>query len=249
MSEKKIELILDLHGSERDTSEGYEWTAGADALILDPCRCGVEEFQQMPVDKAVVVAGDPEKNLDWLQTDFCRWVGDGGLDNLARIRDRWPEQEWIPRLTVYRPEVSYRFSGQSLGEGFSFYMPDTSAINGCRVVDGDAPLAEEVTRAVTLGFSTLWLHSGDADSKAMGLDIEMLDKVQGGPLDIWISGGVASSEHLRNLAKTDGAAAVVVNERLVRETGIDPLLQALAPEVVIPEAVPVHFEPSPAKTG
>ena len=249
MSDKKIELFLDLLGPERDAGEGYEWMAGVDGLVVDPCRCGVERFQQMPVNKAVVVAGDPEKNLDWRQTDFCRWVGDGGLDNIARLRDRWPELEWIPRLTVYRPKVSYRFSGQSLGEGFSFYMPDTAAINGCRVVDGDAPLAEEVTRAVTLGFSTLWLHSGEADSRATGLDLEMLDKVHGGPLDIWISGGAANSEHLRNLAKTNGAAAVVVNKRLVRETGIDPLIEALAPEAEIPETVPIHFDRSPVSTG
>lgn len=249
MSDKKIELFLELLGSEEQATDGYEWMSGANALVLHPDRCGVERFQQMPVDNAVVVSGDPEKDRDWQQIDSCRWVRDDGLEQVARLRDRWPEQEWIPRLSVYSPEVSYRFSGQAIGEGFSFYMPDTAAINGWRVVDGDIPLDEQVTRAVTLGFSTLWLHSDGADSRAKGLDLEMLDKVRGGPLDIWISGGAANSDHLRNLARTEGAAAVVVNERLVRDKGIDPLLQALAPEVRVPEAVPIHFDPPPASTG
>lgn len=249
MSEKKIELFLELHGSESEETDGYEWLSGANGLVVQPGRCGVEQFQQIPVDNAVVVAGDPEKDHGWLQIDSCCWVRDEGLEQVAKLRDRWPEQEWIPRLTIYRPEVSYRFSGQSIGEGFSFYMPDTGAIYGWRVVDGDTPLIDAVTRVVTLGFSTLWLHSEEADSRAMGLELEMLDKVSGGPLDIWISGGAASSEHLRNLAKMDGAAAVIVNERLAREAGIDQLQQALTPETTIPDAVPIHFDQSQANTG
>ncbi|WP_275096871.1 hypothetical protein [Sedimenticola hydrogenitrophicus] len=97
---------------------------------------------------------------------------------------------WEPQLTVFKAAASYRFAGPAIGEGFSSYMPDTVAIQGWRVTDADCSLAEAITRASELGFASLWFHSKQAESRGKGLDLEMLDKARGGPLDIWISGSV-----------------------------------------------------------
>lgn len=247
---KRIKLFVQHQQSFTETiTEEFEWMAGADALVIDPCHCGVKQFQQMPVKSAVILAGDPERDLNWYEDKSCEWVRDDGLEQVARLRDRWPELNWVPHLTVYRPQISYRFSGQAIGEGFSFYIPDTAAIKGWRVTDGDVLLTEAITMATSLGFSSLWLHSEEAESRAKGLDLEMLHKAHGSALDIWISGGVSDQNHLRNLTKAGGASAVVVSEKLAQETGIDSLLQNLVAEIPVPEAVPVHFEPRPSSAG
>ena len=227
--------------------EETQWMTGADALVIDTCHCDVDTFHQLPVDNAVICSVDPERDLKWQQDKLSHWVCDDGLEQAARLRDRWQELSWVPRLTVYRPQTSYGFSGPAPGEGFSFYMPDTSTIKGWRVTDGDVLLADAIARATDLGFSTLWLHSAEAETRARGLELEVLDKTRSGPLDIWISGGVSEQDHLQNLTKVGGASAVVVSEKLAREVTVDTLLDALEPVVPVSEEVPVHCVQCPSQ--
>lgn len=247
MSEKINLFVKYQHASERVVAEESEWMTGADALVIDPCRCDVDKFHQLPVDNAVIYSVDPERDSRWHENDLNQWVCDDGLEQAAGLRDRWQELNWVPQLTVYRPQTRYGFSGRTPGEGFSFYMPDTSTIKGWRVTDGDMLLAEAITRAAALGFSTLWLHSDEAETRARGLELEILDKTRGRSLDVWISGGVSEHNHLHNLTKVGGASAVVVSEKLAREISVENLSHALEPEVPVSEEVTVNFVQCPSQ--
>ncbi|MCW8907876.1 MAG: hypothetical protein OQL28_11555 [Sedimenticola sp.] len=228
--------------------ETHAWMAGADALVMNPCACTPEQFADLPVEMALLLGGDPERDAGWLKNGHCYWVCTEGLEATARLRERWPDLHWVPQLAVFKPETSYRFSGPAVGEGFSFYMPDTAAIQGWRVSDGDVLLSEAVTRTAELGFDTLWLHSEAAESRGKGLDLEVLDKVRGGPLSIWLSGGVSELKYLQNLARTGGASAVVVGEDLARESGMERLRQALIPRVPL-QQVPIRVGQGDASAG
>lgn len=244
----KINLFVNYQLTSADApAEETEWMSRADALIIDPCRCDIDVFHQLPVDHAVIYSAYPERDLRWHENNLNQWVCDDGLEQTARLRDRWQELDWVPHLTVYSPQTRYGFSGPALGEGFSFYMPDTSTIKGWRVSDEDMLLSEAVTRAATLGFSTLWLHSAEAESKARGLELEMLDKTRGGSQDIWISGGVSEYNHLQNLAKVGGASAVVISEKLAREISVENLSHALEPVFPDYEEVAVHCVECPSQ--
>ncbi|MCW8981664.1 MAG: hypothetical protein OQJ83_09780 [Altibacter sp.] len=235
-------------GAQDQQKEKLACLAGADALVIDPCNCTSEQYLELPVENTLLLNGDPQRDSDWLGSDLCHWICTKGLNETSRLRDQWPQLNWVPQLTVYKPSISYRFSGPAIGEGFSFYIPDTAAIKGWQVTDGDVSLTEAITQATELGFNTLWLHSQEAELQGKGLALEMLEKTHGGPLAIWISGGVTELKHLSNLARVDGAAAVVVNEELARETGMEALQQALVTENRIQE-VPVHFIPKEAQTS
>lgn len=114
--------------------------------------------------------------------------------------------------------------------------------------DGDVLLSEAVTRAAELGFDSLWLHSEAAEARAKGLDLEVLDKVRGGPLSIWLSGGASKLKYLQNLARAGGASAVVVGEALARESGMERLKQALIPHVPL-QQVPIRIGRGDAPAG
>lgn len=247
MSEKINLFVKYQHAAVNALAEETEWMSGADALVIDPCHCDFDEFHHLPVDNAVIYSAVPERDLSWHENNLNQWVCDDGLEQTARLRDRWPELKWVPQLTVYRPQTRYGFSGPALGEGFSFYMPDTSTIKGWRVSDEDMLLVEAVSRATALGFSSLWLHSAEAESKARGLELEMLDKTRGESLDIWISGGVSEQNHLHNLSKVGGASAVVVSEKLARENSVENLSHALEPVVPVAEVVPVTCVQCPSQ--
>ncbi|MCU7919055.1 MAG: hypothetical protein KZQ95_11940 [Candidatus Thiodiazotropha sp. (ex Epidulcina cf. delphinae)] len=221
---EKTELFV-THGQSSATGEegASEWMRGADAVVLDPCHCSIEAFRQMPVEHAVISAGDPERDRIWLEERACQWVSNEGLEAVAKLRDRWPELDWVPKLSLYRPQTNYCFPGPANGEGFSFYTPDTASLRAWRLSNEDISLTEAMALALAMGFPCLWLHSETAEFDAKGLDLEMLDKVRGTPLDIWISGGVSDRRHLHNLVKTGGASAVVVSEKFAREAGVDLL--------------------------
>ncbi len=236
MSEK-TSLFVQYKSESWDQQDGADCLVGADALIIDPRGCTAKQYMQLPVDNTLLVDGDPQRHSDWLDSDH--WICTGGLVETVRLRDRWPELNWVPQLTVYKPSIGYRFSGPAIGEGFSFYIPDTAAIKGWQVTDGGDSLTEAITRATELGFDALWLHSQEAELRGDGLELEVLERVSGGPLAIWISGGVTELKHLHNLARVGGAVAVVVNEPFAREAGLEPLRQALITENPLQE-VPLH---------
>jgi hypothetical protein len=228
--------------------EDLAWMEGADALVIDPCRCSHSQFASLPVDTAVLLNGDPARDAPW-QESASHWVCDQGLETVARLRDLHPALGWTPRLSVSRAHVSYRFSGPAIGEGFSFYMPDTSSIKGWRVGGSDLTLAETLIRATELGFAELWLHSPDAASRNRGLELDLLDKTSDCACAIWLSGGVAGTGHLQNLARVGGATAVVVDETLAQECSLTALQEALLPETPVPEAIPVTFTSRESEMG
>jgi hypothetical protein len=230
------------------TAEACAWMEGADGLLIDPGRCTPEAFACMPVASALLTGGDPQRDAPW-RAIAGHWIGERGLEETARLRDLYPELCWIPRLNVTRAPVGYRFSGPAIGEGFSFYMPDTSAIKTWRVTDSDLSLHENLARAAALGFEALWLHSPDAADRGRGLDLELLDTPGAGALSIWLSGGVCGSGHLRNLARVGGACAVVVDEAVARQASLAELRESLAPQTPMPEAVPVTFSSREAESG
>ena len=241
---ENIKLFIDFRQEETVgiSPETFAWLEGADALVIDPRRCTFHEFEHMPVEDAAIINGDPERDASWREV-AGHWVDDQGLESAARLRDLYPSLSWIPKLNLFRAQVSYRFSGPAIGEGFSFYIPDTAAIHGWRVDGADLTFREILTRATELGFSALWLHSPEAASRGVGLDLDLLEKARGGPLEIWLSGGVTEARHLQNLSRAGGAAAVSVDAALARRLSMQALRMALAPEPSVrPEAVPVHFD-------
>ncbi len=244
----KIKLFLEWSEQGVDGADDIAWMEGVDALVIDPRRCDPAQFERTGVERAVLRNGDPVRDDCWLERPAW-WVLDGELEQMARYRDDYPELDWIPCLEVSRARVSYRFSGPASGEGFSFYMPDTAAVRGWRIDAAEESLDEVYARAIELGFPAVWLHSSEAEARGSGLELDILDKLRGGPLEVWLSGGATEPKHLRNMARSGGAAAVVVNERLLRGCPLNVLQEALLGEEPVPEAVPVHFERRFAPTG
>ncbi len=244
----EIQLFLRWPEQGDDVSGDMNWLQGVDALVIDPSRCDQTQFEHAGVEKAVIRNGDPARDACWTERSAW-WVADDGLEQVARRRDECPELNWIPHISVSRARVSYRFSGPAVGEGFSFYIPDTAAIKGWRVDGTEYSLHEAVIRATELGFAALWLDSPEAEARGDGLELDLLDKVRGGPVDVWLSGGASEPRHLNNLARIGGATAVVIDERLVRSSSVAALREAIIVQAPVPEAVPLHFEGQPTQAG
>lgn len=243
---KVIKLYLDLRQSMKDfDSQDMAWTEGADALVIDPCECAPEQFEAVPV---AICNGEPERDAPWRER-AGHWVCEGDLEAAARLQDNYPALHWVPRLSVFRSQVSYRFSGPAIGEGFSFYMPDTSAIKEWRVSGSERSLRQNLARAIALGFDQLWLHSPDAASRGKGLDLDLLDITQEGPWAIWLSGGVSGSGHLRSLQRVGGASTVVVETALARQYSMATLREALSAKTPSSQAVPAPNLPREAELG
>ena len=217
--------------------DDLSWMEGADGLVVEQDQCEFDRLNDLTVPGLVLRDADPEVWVELQQNKQCVWSSTSGLEATASLRDRWKDLHWMPVLSVYRPSLSYRFSGKAEGEGFSFYIPDTSVIRCWRVTDGEQPLIDAVEHARQLGFDSLWLHSLDAAEAGRGLELEMLDRTESSGLDIWLSGGATESRHLSNLARVGGAAAVVIDHNLAQLSSALELCDCLAPltEPVIPE--------------
>ncbi len=234
-------FLVEHDPTTRTSREGEVWEE-ADGLVVEAANC--PDPRELPSDPAVaLLCGDPTSCTPWCEREGVTWVGTDGLERTARLRDAWPDQRWLPRLAVYKPVLSFRFSAEFDGEGFKFYRPDTAAIRGYRVTEGDAELRAAQERAKELGFETVWLHALDAELHGFGLDLELLERARGGwHGDLWISGGAAAPQHLANLVREGGAAAVVVSEAVVNRWGGAALRDALEPHAQAqPDAVPLRF--------
>jgi hypothetical protein len=212
-----------------DNEKAFEGLAGAHGLVLDPLAIDPDDADRLPAPVRVLRPTNPEDPGAWREQEGLTWASDGGLAGTARLRDAWPDLDWVPRLTVFKPTVRYHLSNAFPGEGFKVYMPDTSAIRGYRMIDDETGLAAALARAAELGFHTLWLHALDAEEKGMGLDLELLEQARThSRARLWLSGGAAHPRHLANLAAEGGTAAVVVGAGLAQQCGCEPLLTALA---------------------
>jgi hypothetical protein len=237
------ELFLELDG---DLPQGVEPgdLAALSGLVVDG-RC-LTPRQCRPLPSSVMALTGGSAVLDeWREQQDVLRVVDGGLDACAWLRDERPEYQWLPRLVVCRSQAVYRMV-DSPGEGFRFYTPDTSAIRGYQVTDGDRPLAVALKRARELGFQKIWLHAQDAAQRGDGLDLDLLDKARQQFDDgLWISGGATRLRHLENLSRDGGVSVLVIDNGLLAQANAEVLTAALAPPP--PPEIPIQFAPQPAK--
>ena len=239
----RTKLYVEFPPAGPDDHSGEASLATADGLVINVARCATPEAVNTEAPPTALICSDPERHAAWRSLQGLVWVCAGGLEQAARLRDEWPEQLWLPRLTVYKPSVIYRFSNEFDGEGFKFYRPDTGAIRGYRVTDGDVPLKVALDRAKELAFEKLWLYAADAEILASGLDLEMLERAradwQG---ELWLSGGAADPRHLANLVREGGVAAVVVPAMVANRCGCATLQAALEPSrPPTPAESPIRF--------
>lgn len=228
-------VLLDQPPADEADVQRLDGIAGlvVDGRRMRPCDC-----QVLPTPVSALL-GTQDVLAEWSEEPSPLRIVDGGLETCARLRDERPDLAWLPRLTVYKPEVVYRMSDYP-GEGFRFYAPDTSAIRGYRVDDGDRTLQEALAQAETLGFSELWLHARDAAREQSGLDLDLLDRARRHFGDsIWLSGGATTPQHLTNLAREGGTKAVVIDAGLLAAGGAAALTTSLMPPS--PPEQPIHF--------
>ncbi|MEA3276017.1 MAG: hypothetical protein U9Q81_12135 [Pseudomonadota bacterium] len=235
------ELFLELSRPVSDelTPEGL---AGFSGLVVDGTCVGPAQCRHLQVPVIALTGGERDEPADWCGESDPMRVVDGGLDACARLRDASPELSWTPRLIAYRPEVRYQMSTSHGQAGFKFYAPDTAAIRGYRVSDGDLPLYASLQRARELGFGTLWLHAQHAAEQGRGLDLDLLERAKRVFHDgLWLSGGATGLRHLRNLTRAGGVPVLVVEPGLLAEADGQVMADALAPPP--PPEAPIHFEP------
>jgi len=216
-----------------------ERLAGSDGLVVTAAGA-LAPPDTWPAPVAVLCGADPEALPAWRERPGLAWVADGGVEEVARLREQFPELAWVPRLTAYRPEVRYDFPRRYNEEGFSFYVPDTATVHGYRTAPGGLALGPVLERARSLGFETLWLHSRLAEQRARGFDLELVE--QAGEVfrgRLWLSGGGTDERHLVNLAREGGVAAVAVAPGLCGACGGERLRLALASGAET--GVPVRF--------
>ena len=232
------EIFYQLYGPLDDDLDP-ETLTGLAGLVVDAHRVTPDQCQCLPVPVVALNCRAGTEEVWDVEQDPLRVV-DGGLDECARLRDAKNDLKWLPRLEVFKPDVVYRMSAYP-GEGFKFYAPDTAAIRGYRVKDGDLALHHALQRARELGFERIWLHACDAARRGDGLDLELLAQARRWFDDgLWFSGGATDPNHLRNLAREGGVPGLVIDANLLTKFGIAELVDALTPPP--PPEVPIHFE-------
>lgn len=223
------ELLLEL---DNDFAENLdpEVLTGLAGLVVDGTCLKPRQCSHFSIPVAALT-GSPAILDEWREHQDILRVVDAGLDSCAQLRDDRPEQKWLPRLEVSKQETIFRMT-DSPGEGFSFYTPDTSAIYGYRVSDGEHTLITAMKRARELGFDRIWLHSRDAAGRGDGLELDLVAQVrQYFGNSLWVSGGATQPQHLENLAREGGASAVVIDASLLDHAGVEELTVALKPAV------------------
>ena len=174
----------------------------------------------------VALTGDPAAAPQGQRPDVV-WIADG-LAETHRMRSLWPGLRWIPRVRCARATTRYTCGDAYLGGGFRVFQPDTAALRGWRASDNDMLLDDWLAEATALGHATVWLVAADAEARASGLDLEMLERARGRYRGrIWLSGGAREPRHLANLAAEGGADAIIVPDALVAAHGGAALLAAL----------------------
>lgn len=240
MTMNEIHLYVEFQPrAEHEHNHGIAVLAGAHGLVVDPRTVSPQAASHLPAPVRVLHSTDDEPVAAWREHPDLAWVSNSGLEHTARLQDQWPALTWIPRLSVFKPQLRYELSRPFPGEGFRVYMPDTSAIHAYQVKGSEASLNASLRQAEHLGFQTLWLHALDAKQRRQGLDLELLERAQGFRGRLWLSGGAASEKHLANLAAQDGASAVIVPNAVAAGCTCERLRAALAGRPT--KTAPLHF--------
>lgn len=245
MANTRLYIAYESNAQDAVETNPYNEATG---LVIDADRLNPDEVENPAAHVAVIHTKDPGGHASWHEREGVMWSSDRELEVIAQMRDQWPDLQWLPRLDIYQPEVVYQFNADSMGEGFKFYIPDTGAIQAYRTLVSDKPLESQLTRAAALGFTTLWLHATHADQTGKGFDLELLDRASVGfDGEIWLSGGASDEQHLLNLTRQGGAAAVVVSQDFARQSGCDRLQLALTTGEET--GVPVTFDSRKVETA
>jgi len=167
---------------------------------------------------------------------------DADLELAARYRDRWPELFWLPRIAVYRQEILYSFTPESLGDGFRFFTPDPATINTFLTIPDDEALTQTMGKVQSLGFETLWLHGQGAALEGKGLELDLVEYARPAYSGyLWLSGGASSIRHLHSLEQIGGVSAVVIPYPVARDCGCEQLQSALSTKELKPAGVRVEL--------
>jgi hypothetical protein len=211
---------------------------GADGYVLDPADHRPEAFAV----GEMVLAGAPDQHQDWLSRPNTAWLAPS-LGTAIRLRDRHPGLTVLPAVTVTKAAITYSCGDAYPGEGFRCYVPNTAALRGYQVSDGEVGLVDWLHRALSCGFEAVWLASGDAETRGRGFDLEMLERAHTAfPGRIWLSGGARTLGQVERLREEGGTHAAVLPADLLEEIGTEALLAALGHPV---DAAPPADVPLP----
>jgi hypothetical protein len=230
------ELFLQLTEAPKGLEPGR--LAGLAGLVVDGDCLTPQQCRPLAVP-VVALTGASAELLEWRSEVTPVRVVELGLEECARRRDERPELEWLPRLVICRRQVVYRMA-EYHGEGFKFYAPDPSTLRGYCVSVGGLALERALERARELGLQRVWVHAKHAAESGDGLDLELLARARRNfEGALWVSGGVTKVQHLKNLGRQGGAAAVVIHKALLAQEGAEVLAAAVAPPQ--PPEAPIHF--------
>ncbi len=208
---KRVELIAQIAASQQIDqllADGYADAVSSLAAAPDELELELLAQQQR---RLVLMSRNPAAYPECCAYPWAIWCGNG-LDELARLRDDWPQLQWIPRIEVEKQALRYSFPRSHDEATFKCYVLDSTSVNAFVVPgEGDKPVGEVLERAEELGFNALWIHAPDAEQRALGLPLELLEKARNKwREELWLSGGVAETRHLDNLVRQGGADAVVI---------------------------------------
>lgn len=205
---------------------GDTWTGG-DGVVGKAA-----ELSPVAADGAdlVLLHGSPATSEDWNAQPGALWVVEQGLDAAARLRGMFPNHRFLPHVQASRAAVRFSMGERYQGEGFRVYVPDTAALRGYQVDDGDEALTDWLHRAEAMGFDTVWLSGRDIAERGKGFDLELLDRAKrdfGG--NVILSGGGVELSHLEALREEGGCFAAIVPVELAARMGLEAVQLALQP--------------------
>lgn len=221
-------IYVDLRDSVWETddiapavSDGFVLSATqTDAALLNECA-------RRGVSVAVKVSHGDDQTVTQLAAvapEYIFFICDAGLSEADRLRDLAPNARWIAMTDVYKVAASYSFANDDYESGFKTYKLNPSTLEERRVKDGGLLLEDWLDRAKHLKFDLVWLESSEARKVGKGFDLiaarRAAKAMNGG---VWISGGAATLNHVRNLANECMTYGVVLDRELVNEVGIDAL--------------------------
>ncbi|WP_291718863.1 HisA/HisF-related TIM barrel protein [Magnetospirillum sp. 64-120] len=188
--------------------------------------------EDMPESALTLLRGSPATTPQWAVRPDVAWVVEQGLDAAAALRGMFPDQRFVPHVQASRAAVRFGLGERYAGEGFRVYVPDTAALRGYQVDDGDMPLTDWLHKADSLGFDTVWLTGSDIAAEGKGLDLELLDRGRRHFTgNLILSGGGVELRHLESLRAEGGCFGVIVPTTLLALHGADTLCSVLNPPV------------------
>ncbi|VAW66849.1 hypothetical protein MNBD_GAMMA09-3007, partial [hydrothermal vent metagenome] len=84
-------LLVELTAKELGMLDA-ESLSGIDGLVIDGASVEPADCTALPAEVVALRGGDPEQLRTWRDCDDIPvWIGEEGLEQTARLRERWPE--------------------------------------------------------------------------------------------------------------------------------------------------------------